>query len=47
VKLVFARRALRDIERCGTWWRRHRDARELFADELLEALVRARRYAGR
>jgi len=35
-------------ERCATssgvetWWRRHRDARELFADELLEALVRIR-----
>lgn len=43
MKLVFAQRALRDIERCATWWVQHRDSRELFADELLVALDRIRR----
>jgi plasmid stabilization system protein ParE len=40
VKLVFARRALREIERSARWWAEHRDAGSLFEAELAEALRR-------
>jgi plasmid stabilization system protein ParE len=42
VNLVFARRALREIDRCARWWVKHRDARLLFEQELAEALQRIR-----
>lgn len=42
MKIVFARRALREIERCARWWVAHRDAHALFADELAEALDQIR-----
>jgi plasmid stabilization system protein ParE len=42
VNLVFARRALREIDRCARWWVAHRDARSLFEEELAEALRRMR-----
>ena len=38
MKLVFARRALREIERHARWWVEHRDARGLFEEELAYAL---------
>jgi hypothetical protein len=38
VKLVFARRALREIDRSARWWIEHRDARGLFEEELAQAL---------
>lgn len=43
MKLVFAQRALREIERCARWWVQHRDARGLFAEEFADALDRIRR----
>lgn len=43
MKLVITQRALRDIERCARWWVAHRDARDLFADELDDALGRIQR----
>jgi plasmid stabilization system protein ParE len=43
VTLVITARALRDIERCARWWISHRDAHELFAQELDDALVRIQR----
>ena len=43
MKLVFSQRALREIERCGRWWIEHRNARELFAEELTDAFDRIRR----
>jgi plasmid stabilization system protein ParE len=42
VKLVFARRALREIERSARWWVEHRDARGLFEGELAQALQQIR-----
>jgi len=42
VKLVFARRALREIERSARWWIEHRDARSLFEEELAQALRQIR-----
>ena len=43
MRLIFAQRALREVARCGRWWVEHRDAKRLFADELLDALVRIKR----
>jgi plasmid stabilization system protein ParE len=42
VKLVFARRALREIERHARWWNEHRDAKTLFEEELAHALLQIR-----
>jgi plasmid stabilization system protein ParE len=42
VKLVFARRALREIDRAARWWVAHRDARTLFEEELAEVLRQVR-----
>jgi plasmid stabilization system protein ParE len=42
VKLVFARRVLREIERNGRWWVTHRDAKTLFEEELARALRQIR-----
>jgi plasmid stabilization system protein ParE len=42
VKLVFARRALREIERHARWWVEHRDARGLFEEELAHVLGQIR-----
>lgn len=38
MKLLFARRALREIERDARWWVEHRDAKGLFEGELAHAL---------
>ena len=42
MKLVFARRALREIDRAARWWVAHRDARTLFEEELAEVLRQVR-----
>lgn len=42
MKLVFARRALPEIERCARWWVEHRVARGVFAEELAHALDQIR-----
>ena len=42
MKLVFTRRALRDVERHTRWWKEHRDAKTLFEEELAHALRQIR-----
>ena len=44
VKIQFARRAVREIERAAHWWRNNRlDAPDLFEQELAETLEKIRR----
>jgi plasmid stabilization system protein ParE len=42
VKLEFARRALRELERTERWWVQHRDAKLLFQEELAAVLRQVR-----
>jgi plasmid stabilization system protein ParE len=46
VRLVFARRALREIDRAARWWVANRDARTLFEEELAQALRQIRTEPG-
>ena len=38
MRVDISKRARRDAERIDAWWREHRDARELFAQEFQEAI---------
>lgn len=42
MKLIFTRRALRDVERHAKWWAEHRDAKTLFEEELAYVLRQIR-----
>jgi plasmid stabilization system protein ParE len=43
MKLVFTPEAEQQADECDTWWRQHRDARDLFAQELADARTLLRR----
>jgi hypothetical protein len=43
MKLVFTPEAEQQADECDTWWRQHRDARDLFARELADAKTLLRR----
>lgn len=38
MRIRYSRRAIREIEARNRWWREHRDAKDVFLDELDEAL---------